>query len=317
MDPQAKSAHHEGPSPAPTGHLWGPHLFVPANRAGYLTHLLAYRPASVILDLEYATLLHQKLAGRHLAAFAVAWLREQAPALRVTVRVNGVYAWPWLERDLEVLLPFRPAALRLPAVTKAEEIQRVDFLLSRLEAAAGLEPGVTRLQPMIENPRGLFHALAIAEASPRNEALCLGGEDWAHACGKTRSRRGDELLYVRSALVAAAAEAALPAIDTVYSWLDDPRGFRADCQRSRRLGFVGRAITNPRQLASARELYRPTAAQWAAARQLLANLSPLPSAGGGPEDGPWAGLWASGGRLLDPRAVHQARMILTSTPETP
>lgn len=288
----------------PRGRFWGPHLFVPANRAGFLTRLPLLPVGAVILDLEYATRWPHKHEARYLAAEAITYLRELVPGLSISVRVNMPAAADLALRDLDVVVAAQPDAIRVPSVDEPDALRRIDEHLGALERAAGLEEGSIALHPMIESPRGLARAFEIAAASPRNAALCLGGEDWAHNVGARRTQAGRELDYVRAALVAAAAEHRLVAIDTVYNWLDDLDGLERDCEHSRSLGFRGRATVNPRQLSTIEQAYRPDPQVVDEAHAMLDALQLTERDG--------AVIHLVNGVITDPRALFQARLTTLS-----
>lgn len=285
----------------PPTSLWGAHLFVPANNAGFLNRLPLLPARHVILDLEYATRMKFKDEARHLCRFAVEHLRAFEPAPRVVIRVNVPAAFELLAQDLRAVLPARPEGIRVPSVNEPSELEQVASLLDRLEDELELPRGKVRLHPMIESPRGYRLAAAIAGASERTEALCLGGEDWAHNLGLTRTRAGGELDHVRAGVVAAAAEHRLPAIDSVFNWLDDAAALEEDCKRSLMHGFCARATINPRQLATIDRLYRPSPENLAWATKLLSQLTEKQVGG--------QRHYVVDGVLTDPLAVAQARHI--------
>ncbi len=293
----------ETTSTTPLPNLWGPHLFVPANRAGFLTRLPVLHVRNLIVDLEYATRVKSKTDGRHLCRHAIGYLRGVRSDLNVTVRTNLTKTGGLFEDDLRVVLRSRPDALRLPSINAPDEIELADELVTKLEAEYRLPEGGVRFHPMIETPAGLRNASAIARASRRNAALALGGEDWAHNCGLTRTRAGKELEYVKASLVAAAAEGALFPIDSVYNWLDDLDGLAADTEHSQLLGFHARATINPRQLETIHRLYRPAEAEVRAAKALLDGLSRMDICG--------TTQHVANGVITDPLAVHQARVTLS------
>lgn len=288
----------------PRGHFWGAQLFVPANRAGFLTRLPLLAVHAVILDLEYATRWPAKAEARFLAAEAITYLRELRPDLTLTVRINMPSAGRLAQRDLEIVAPARPDAIRVPTVEDPAALERICEQLRLVEQREGLEPGAIRLHPMIETPRGLSRVAEIARASPRIEALCLGGEDWAHNVGATRTRRGRELDHVRGALVSAAAEHGLVAIDTVYNWLDDLEGLAADCRHGKALGFRGRATIHPRQVPVIEQAYRPDPQALAAATSMLERLVEV--------DIDDTTVPLVDGVITDPSAIFQARLTRRS-----
>jgi citrate lyase subunit beta/citryl-CoA lyase len=277
-------------------------MFVPANRAGFLTRLPVLKVRNIIIDLEYATRLPFKFEGRYLCKHAIAYLRDVRPDLFIAVRVNIPAVPRMQEEDLRIVVAARPDAIRIPSVNRAEEVVRVDELLSRFEAEQGIPEGTIKLHPMIETPAGLRNGAAIAAASKRNQALCLGGEDWAHNLGLARSRPGRELEYVKASIVSLAGEHQLVPVDSVYNWLDDLDGLRAETELSSTLGFRARATTNPRQLATITEIYAPPEDKIRWASRLLDSLTTV-DVSGSPQ-------YVCDGIITDPLAVHQAREVL-------
>lgn len=273
-----------------------------------MTRLPLLPACAVILDLEYATRWPQKHEARCLAAEAIPYLREMRPDLNITVRINVPAAGHLAERDLEIIVPAQPDAIRIPAVEDASALERLDARAREIEGRHGLIEGSIRFHPMIESPHGLSNIRHIASASARNEALCLGGEDWAHNVGLTRTRGGRELEYIKASLVTVAAEYGLVPIDSVYNWLDDDEGLAADCHQSKQLGFRGRATIHPRQIRTIQDIYRPEPDTVKKARSLLDRVVETSVDG--------TTLLLADGVIIDPQAVFQARLTCLSA-ETP
>ncbi|HSH05504.1 MAG TPA: CoA ester lyase [Anaerolineae bacterium] len=287
---------------SPTPALWGAHLFVPANNAGYLTKLPLIPIQHIILDLEYATLLAHKASARHLIRHAIPYLRELNDDLHICVRVNPVQAGTLLEEDLRLVVPAAPDAIRIPSVNHPDDVKKVDELVTHWEKLANLPPHSIALHPMIETPAGFRHAYAIAAASPRNQSLGLGGEDWAHNLGLNRTPAAQELHYLKAAIIPIAAEFNLAPIDSVYQWLDDIDGLLADCHTSLQLGYRGRATVNPRQIGIINQAYKPAPEFIAWAKNLTGGLQQQ-DVGGHTH-------YTAHDRLLDPLAVYQAQVAL-------
>jgi citrate lyase subunit beta/citryl-CoA lyase len=119
-----------------------------------------------------------------------------------------------------------------------------------------------------------------------------------------RERVGEahELLYARSALVMAAAAARLQSVDQVWPTLNDDDGLRRDTLQARRLGFTGKAIIHPSQIAPVNEGFMPTAADIDFAERVLAAFRDAEAQG--------LGAVAFGGQLLDKPIVDRAKATL-------
>lgn len=282
--------------------LWGAHLFVPANNAGFLTKLPIIDVSNIIIDLEYSTKVPYKIDGRFLCKYAISYLRKIRPDIAICVRTNLFRTGALFESDVRTIAVSLPDALRIPSVNSAEEVQRADQLITEVETKLGIEIGTIKLHPMIETPLGLKNAADIVCASSRVEALCLGGEDWAYNCGLERTKTGAELDYVKYELVSIASQYSVTPIDSVFLWLDDCKGLEDDCLRSFQIGMKARATTNPRQIHRINQVYKPSDKKISWARNLLEQLEEVELHG--------TRHYVSNGVISDPLAIYQAKQII-------
>jgi citrate lyase subunit beta / citryl-CoA lyase len=222
------------------------YLFVPANRIDRVAKAHAVGPHGVIVDLEDAVPLSEKVTARDAAARA---LPPQAP---VFVRVNAPET-EWFEDDLALCAAIGARGVLIP---KAERVEHLRHAASRL-------PTRTALLPLIETARGFAAAGALCEA-PHAQRLVFGSIDFQLDLGITGE--GEELLHFRSGLVLASRLAGVqPPVDGVTVEINDEEQVRADTMRGRRLGFGGKLCIHPKQVAAVNACFRPTAAEieWA------------------------------------------------------
>lgn len=222
-------------------------LFVPANKPDRFAKAAAARPDGVILDLEDALADTEKEAGRE--ALARSWGDVHRSGVALLVRVNAI-GTPWHELDIALArdLPF--AALVLP---KAEDPEAVARLSST--------DGRGRVIAMVESAKGFSVARALAAVSTR---LALGSFDYAADLGIAHTR--ETLLQVRAELVLASRLAGIAGpIDGVTTELDDLQLVEDDARYSRDLGFTGKLLIHPNQVAPAVRGFAPTAVEvdWA------------------------------------------------------
>jgi len=156
-----------------------------------------------------------------------------------------------------------PPALMLPKVNTPEEVANLDELLT--------ERGhPTRLHVIIETCRGLQAAFEIAQSSDRIDALFFGGVDMA---AELRCDNAWEpLLYARSRVVHAAANAGVDVIDVPYLDLEDAEGMVAEAHKVKALGFSGKGSIHPKQIAALNEVFTPTADEIARARRITSTF---------------------------------------------
>ena len=230
-------------------------LFVPGDRPERYAKAGAAGADLVCIDLEDAVGPAARPAAR---AAALAFIAEQPDGHRYGVRINR-FASSDNPRDLVALLEAtrsRPAFVMLAKAECAHE----------LELLAGHLPGMP-LIALIESPHGLANAAAMARVT-QVQALMLGGADLAAELGCEFA--WEPLRAARQALVAAAAQGDIAAIDV--PWLDvaDPAGAQLETARVAALGFTAKALIHPSQVAPAHAGLMPTEAALARARRVVA-----------------------------------------------
>lgn len=252
-------------------------LFVPGERPDRFDKAAGAADLA-ILDLEDAVSNERKPEARQAVA---AWLRAGG---RAAVRVNGA-GTPWHEDDL-VALDGLSTALVLPKAEGPDEVSAV-----RRSVGGGVS-----LVALIETPRGVANIREICRAGA--DRLALGNLDLAAELAVDPS--SPALLWARSALVYASAEAGLPGpVDGVTSAVDDRVRLREDCLHAKELGFTGKLCIHPRQVEEVARLFAPTEAELAWARGVLDAVT---------EAGP--GVATHEGQMVDAPVLRRARALL-------
>ncbi len=264
-------------------------LFMPGSNARALEKARTLPADALILDLEDAVAPEAKAAAR---AQVLAAVRAGGYGPReVIVRLNGP-GTPWGADDLAAVAQAPVDAVLLP---KVESGETVTAALGRL--------GPTRdVWCMLETPRGVLNAAAIAAASPRVGALVMGTSDLTKDLHARPSRDRIPLLTSLELCVLAARAAGITALDGVHLDLDDEAGFAAACRQAAELGFDGKTLIHPRQVAAANEAFAPSASEVDWARRVIAAHADA-GAGG-------RGVVVLDGRLIENLHVDDARRVL-------
>ncbi|HRD78096.1 MAG TPA: CoA ester lyase, partial [Hyphomicrobiaceae bacterium] len=233
---------------------------------------------ALVIDLEDGVAPGAKPKAReNMRAALVA--REARRSERI-VRINAMTS-PESSADLGALPIASVDTVFVPKVESRAEIERLDADLSRCERAHGYEghPPIGIIAT-IETPRGLWRALEIADASPRVTALFFGSGDYTLATGASVTERA--LAGPRALVVAAAAAAGIEAIDAAY-FLDvkDQSAVAADARIARELGFKGKLVFHPSQIAPVNEIMSPSADEIARARRIRAAFDSAAAEGRG------------------------------------
>ena len=244
-------------------------LYCPGDAPGKILNAGVYGADGLVLDLEDSVGAENKDQARILVAEALKALPADGPR---AVRINGM-ASPWWEADLRSIVPAGARILRIPKVDRPDDLSAAIRLLDRLEADLGLPSGAVRVQCILETPLGVENAFAVACAggAERVEALCFGAEDYCAAVGLDRPGPDFALDYPRSRVAAAAASAGIPCYDTVWADFGDAEGLERDARRARDLGFSGKSVIHPDQIAAVHRVFAVTPEQRAWAVKVLAG----------------------------------------------
>jgi len=235
-------------------------LFFPADRPERYEKAVASGADSVCCDLEDAVMPDAKDQARQKA---VTLLANRAPSsTELILRVNTPKSPAGLRDLLALLEGGAPAdAVMIPKITSPAEVSWVDGLLG---------PAFPHLQliPMIETAAALAAAAEIVRASPRVSGVLMGGVDLSTELGSTRE--WESLLYARSRMVHAAAQAAIAIVDMPYLDVADVDGLARETAAVRRLGFTGRTAIHPSQVPVIHRAFAPTDDELRRAREMIA-----------------------------------------------
>ncbi|MBL4646867.1 MAG: CoA ester lyase [Hyphomicrobiales bacterium] len=232
-------------------------LYVPADNRRALDKIIASPDAlgadAVIFDLEDAVAPQHKKSAREALRQV---LQQKRPACQVLVRINALSS-PWGTEDLLAAMAIAPDAIVLPKVDGPEQI---DELLSAFEASD--VPPHVRLWAMIESPLGILNVAAIAQRAqaddPRLQALLMGLNDLSLASGVPLLPGREAFLpWMMNCQIAARAYGLL-AIDGVFTALDDEPLYDIECAQAVRLGFDGKSLIHPKQIATCNDAFMPS-----------------------------------------------------------
>ncbi len=241
-------------------------LFVPGVREDRFATAMASGADAVSFDLEDSVGAERKAEARAKVARAVEQTRSQPVGPLVVVRVNALDSSLF---DDDVRAVVRPGLdlLNLPKVERVEDVQYVCAAMQRAESANGCSTPISLLLT-IETPRGLLRAADLAAADPRVVGLQLGLADLFGPMGIAR----DDAANVHAAMFAlrmAAGVAGVFVCDGAFADFGDAAGLRAEAQRARALGFIGKSCIHPSQIAVVHDVFNVSAAELAAAHRVL------------------------------------------------
>ncbi|WP_156485011.1 aldolase/citrate lyase family protein [Erwinia sp. ErVv1] len=274
-------------------------LFVPGANAAMISNAFIYQADALMFDLEDSVILREKDAARRLVYHALQHpLYQQVETL---VRVNGLDS-PYGLADLQAVVRGGADIVRLPKTDRAQDVLDMAQAIGAIETACGRQQGSTGLLAAIESAEGITNAVEIAQSSPRLMGLALGAEDYVRDLRTERSPEGTELLFARCTLLQAARAAGIQAFDTVYSDASNDAGFLREAALIKQLGFDGKSLINPRQIALLHNLYAPTAREADHAQQVIDAAAAAEREG--------RGVVSLNGKMIDSPVIERARLVL-------
>lgn len=273
-------------------------LYVPGDDWRKITKATMLGVDCVCLDMEDGVALNHKDVARQTIPRALAEL-DFGSAERL-VRINAIGSG-LEEDDLQAALQVLPDGIVIPKVESQEQLDWAEKRLSEAEASRNLPHGTLRLWIGIETPRAILNLSTLA-AHPRLEALVFGAEDLAAALGATRTPQAWEVFYARSAVVMAAAAFGLQAIDMVSIELQDMEKVHAEALFGAQLGYSGKQIIHPNQIAPVQDAFTPSSEAVDQAQRIIDAYEVHLREG--------KGVFALDGKMIDLPIVKAARNLL-------
>jgi len=245
-------------------------LSVPGSNDKMLHKAAASAADHVFCDLEDAVAPNAKVEARSKTIWALNNL-DWGKKTRC-VRINDVTT-EWCHGDLIEVVEKAGNSVDTIMLTKpytAADVIFVDRMLTQLEKKLRLQRRIG-IEVLIEEVQALQNVEAISTCSDRVECLIFGMGDYSASQGIDifgAQYPGDIFHYARFRLTMAARAAGIDAVDGPFGDFKDDAGYRAEAQRARSLGMVGKWAIHPAQIAPALEVFSPTADAVANARRV-------------------------------------------------
>lgn len=224
-------------------------LYIPGDKQRALEKAQTLDCDAIIFDLEDAVGIDSKDSARETLA---AMLVSADYGRRATmVRVNGQGS-AWYEADLAAICATGPAAILLPKVDRAADVEALAAVLDGHTNCAD-----TQIWAMMESPLGILNAAEIAGA-PRMAGMVVGSNDLLKDLGATQTPDRLALQTSLAMCLLAARANGLICIDGVYNAFKDADGLRVECEQGQLLGFDGKSLIHPAQLDVCNTVFSPS-----------------------------------------------------------
>lgn len=267
-------------------------LYVPGDNARALEKLASLAADAVILDLEDGVSPASKEAARE----SLKTFLKSPPAKKyITVRVNAVDG-DLIEGDLAAFKDCPVQAIVLPKVESPEDVSGIAEKM--IDMGYGKD---VKIWGMIETPLGVLNVERIA--APKGlECLVIGANDLIKDLHAHHTPEREPILYSLSRCILAARAYGLSVVDGVHINIKDEAGFNASCKQGVELGFAGKTVIHPAQIAGANEIFAPSEEDLAEARKIVAGFEEAIAAG--------KGVTLVDGKLVEALHVENAKRLL-------
>ena len=241
-------------------------LYMPGSNGRAIEKARTLPADAIILDLEDSVAPDSKAAAREQVVGAVT--AGGFGPREVIIRINGIDT-PWHVDDLTAAARAAPDAILVPKIMTPDQLEAIGQRLLDMHADHR-----TRVWAMIESPIALFNILALAaeaaDSESRLAAFVMGTNDIAK---ETRARivpgRAPMVPWLMNC-VAAARVYGIDILDGVYNDLGNAEGFARECDEARDMGFDGKTLIHPNQIAPCNAAFSPSPDDVTQAKKMIA-----------------------------------------------
>ncbi len=241
------------------------------------------------------------------------------------VRINGLDTH-YMYRDVVDIVEACPRLdmILIPKVGVPQDVYAVDMLVTQIESAKKREKRIG-FEVLIETALGMANVEAIAQSSPRLEAMSFGVADYAastrarttviggvnkdsgvltdkDAEGRRQYFWTDPWHAAQTRMMIACRAYGLRPIDGPFGDFNDPDGYIAAANRAAVLGYEGKWAIHPSQVELANRVYTPSDAEVSKARRIMEAMAQAAKEG--------RGAVSLDGRLIDIASIRMAQALI-------
>lgn len=275
-------------------------LFVPGNNPGMFKDVIAFKPDTVMFDLEDSIHIEEKDAARQLTKRMIDLFDYNQYGIETAVRING-WDTEFYQEDLATIVRSKVNMIRLPKVESKADVLKVIQDIEKIEQEIGRKTKVT-LFCALESAKGVLNAYEIASASSRVEGIALGGVDYLFDLKALKTPDRHELLFARQMIIHAARAAKVDAFDCIFGNPNDLAGLAVEAQFVRELGFNGKSAIHPRQIAVINQVFSPNEKEINNALKILTAYKDFTKAK--------KGVFTIDGQMIDKPFIDNAEIVL-------
>lgn len=268
-------------------------LYMPAANERALEKAKDIQADALIFDLEDAVAPDSKEVAREQACAAAA--SSEYGNRELTIRCNGLDT-PWGRDDVLAAAAAGPAAVVIPKVDGSSYLDEISELLNQ-----GGAPSSTQIWAMVETPIGILHVEEIARHE-RMSVMVLGTNDMAKELRASITADRQALLPYLAMCLLSARAAGVAILDGVHNDIKDESGFKDVCVQGAEMGFDGKTLIHPNQVAPTNEIFSPSLDELDFYRRIIEEFEAAEKEG--------RGVLTVDGKMIENLHVDEARRAL-------
>jgi citrate lyase subunit beta/citryl-CoA lyase len=268
-------------------------LYMPAANERALEKAKDIQADALIFDLEDAVAPDSKEVAREQACAAAA--SSEYGNRELTIRCNGLDT-PWGRDDVLAAAAAGPAAVVIPKVDGSSYLDEISELLNQ-----GGAPSSTQIWAMVETPIGILHVEEIARHE-RMSVMVLGTNDMAKELRASITADRQALLPYLAMCLLSARAAGVAILDGVHNDIKDESGFKDVCVQGAEMGFDGKTLIHPNQVAPTNEIFSPSLDELDFHRRIIEEFEAAEKEG--------RGVLTVDGKMIENLHVDEARRAL-------
>lgn len=269
-------------------------LYMPGSNPRALEKAKGLPADGLILDLEDAVAPDAKDEARTLVVDAV---KGGGYGKRELIIRTNALETDWGKEDVKAAATSGAHAILLPKVESKKQVKKCEDIMK--DAGA---PKDMAIWCMMETPKGILNAEEIAGADKRVACLVMGTSDLAKDLHAAHTKERLPMLTSLGLCMLAARANGCAILDGVHLDLQDDEGHAWSCRQGAELGFDGKTIIHPKQLAAANEAYAPSDDELAWSEKIIAAHAEAEKEG--------KGVVVVDGRLVENLHVENARRLV-------
>lgn len=268
-------------------------LYMPAANERALEKAKDIQADALIFDLEDAVAPDSKELAREQACAAAS--SSEYGNRELTIRCNGLDT-PWGKDDLLAAAAAGPAAVVIPKVDGSSYLDEISELLDQGGASSS-----TQIWAMVETPIGILNVEEIARHE-RMSVMVMGTNDMAKELRASITADRQALLPYLAMCLLSARAAGVGILDGVYNDIKDESGFEDVCVQGAEMGFDGKTLIHPSQVAPTNEIFSPSLGELDFHRRVIEEFEAAEKDG--------RGVLTVDGKMIENLHVDEARRAL-------